>query len=213
MEIISALISFILHIDDHLIEIFKSYGLWIYLILFLIVFCETGLIVTPFLPGDSLLFAVGALAAAMGLPIIYLFIILTSAAILGDTVNYWMGHWIGPKVFKSKKNWLFNQKHLKEAQAFYDKHGPLAIVYARFVPIVRTFAPFVAGIGSMNYSKFIFYNVTGALIWVILFLGAGYLFGNIPFIREHFSHLILGIILVSILPIAWEILKSRTAKK
>ncbi len=213
MEIISSLISFILHIDDHLITLFNTYGLWIYLILFLIVFCETGLVVTPFLPGDSLLFAVGALAAASGLPILLLFLILVSAAILGDTVNYWMGHWIGPKVFSSKKNWLFNQKHLKEAQAFYKKYGSKAIIYARFIPIVRTFAPFVAGIGKMNYSKFILFNIAGGLVWVSLFLGMGYMFGNVSLVRENFSHLILGIIGISLLPIVWELLIKRSAKK
>jgi membrane-associated protein len=213
MELISHLISFILHIDDHLIVLFNTYGLWIYLILFLIIFCETGLVVTPFLPGDSLLFAVGALAASTGLSIGYLFFILIGAAILGDNSNYWLGYFIGPKVFRAKKNWLFNQAHLKEAQQFYDKHGSKAVVYARFVPIVRTFAPFVAGIGKMKYLKFITFSIGGGLLWVSLFLSAGYLFGNIPIVREHFSHLILGIIVVSLLPIAWEIIRERTAKK
>jgi membrane-associated protein len=209
MEVIATLISFILHIDDHLITLFNAYGLWIYLILFLIVFCETGLVVTPFLPGDSLLFAVGALAVTYHLPILFLWFILVFAAILGDTVNYWIGHWVGPKVFRSKKNWLLNQKHLKEAQTFYKKHGSKAIIYARFVPIVRTFAPFVAGIGKMNYAEFIFFNIAGGILWVTLFLGAGYLFGNIPVVREHFSHLILGIVFISMLPIAWELFRKK----
>lgn len=213
MEYIQALIDFILHIDKHLADIISQYGTLTYVILFLIIFCETGLVVTPFLPGDSLLFAAGALAAnpAMGLNVQLIVVLLIIAAILGDTVNYHVGKYIGPKAFSGKVKFI-KKEYLEKTQAFYHKHGGKTIIYARFVPIVRTFAPFVAGIGTMNYSRFISFNVIGALIWVIVFTYLGYLFGDLPFVQGNFSKIIIVIILVSVLPIVWEMIKARRSK-
>ncbi|HNR19068.1 MAG TPA: DedA family protein [Bacteroidia bacterium] len=213
MEYIQALIDFILHIDKHLADIISQYGTLTYVILFLIIFCETGLVVTPFLPGDSLLFAAGALAAnpAMGLNVHLIVVLLIIAAILGDTVNYHVGKYIGPKAFSGKVKFI-KKEYLEKTQAFYHKHGGKTIIYARFVPIVRTFAPFVAGIGTMNYSRFISFNVIGALIWVIVFTYLGYLFGDLPFVQGNFSKIIIVIILVSVLPIVWEMIKARRSK-
>ena len=193
------LLSFVIHIDRHLFELVETYGLFIYLILFIIVFCETGLVVTPFLPGDSLLFAAGTLAGAGRLDLFPLMGVLLAAAVLGDAVNYEVGRYIGPPVFE--KNYrLLNKKHLRQAQEFYERHGGKAIILARFVPIVRTFAPFVAGLGAMTYKKFIFYNVSGAALWVGSICLAGYFFGNIPVIKNNFSFVVLAIIFISILP-------------
>ena len=213
MEYIQALIDFILHIDKHLADIISQYGTLTYVILFLIIFCESGLVVTPFLPGDSLLFAAGALAAnpAMGLNVHLIVVLLIIAAILGDTVNYHVGKYIGPKAFSGKVKFI-KKEYLEKTQAFYHKHGGKTIIYARFVPIVRTFAPFVAGIGTMNYSRFISFNVIGALIWVIVFTYLGYLFGDLPFVQGNFSKIIIVIILVSVLPIVWEMIKARRSK-
>lgn len=215
MEFIKELIDLFLHLDKHLNEIIQDYGLWTYLILFLIVFCETGLVVTPFLPGDSLLFAAGALAATEGSPLNVglLFILLTVAAIIGDTVNYWIGSYVGPKVFRQEQSRLFKKAYLVRTQKFYEKYGAKTIIIARFVPIIRTFAPFVAGIGSMNYLKFITYNVVGGIIWVTICLFAGYLFGNLPFVKKNFSLVILAIIFISILPAIIEILRNRFSAK
>jgi membrane-associated protein len=204
-------IEFFLHIDEHLRPLLETYGAWVYLILFLIIFCETGLVVTPFLPGDSLLFAAGALAAATGaLNPVLLFIILAIAAIAGDTVNYLIGHYLGLKLFERNIPFL-KKEYLDRTHEFYEKYGGKTIIMARFVPIVRTFAPFVAGVGSMNYSYFITYNVVGGVVWIALFIFGGYFIGNIPIIKDNFSIVTVLIILISVLPIAIEFLRSRRA--
>ena len=208
MDLIRTLIDFILNIDTHLDTIITTYGGWTYMVLFLIIFCETGLVVTPFLPGDSLLFAAGTFAARGSLDPTLLIILLTVAAVTGDTVNYWVGRVIGPRVFK-EGNRFINPKHLERTHAFYEKHGGKAIVFARFIPIVRTFAPFVAGIGAMDYKKFVFYNVAGGIVWIILFVLAGYYFGNIPAVEKNFELVILGIIVLSILPAVIEFIRAR----
>jgi len=212
LEIISDIISFFLHLDTHLDQIIRDYGVWTYGILFLIIFMETGFVVTPFLPGDSLLFMAGTFAALGSLNVALLFILLFGAAILGDTINYWIGHAIGPRVFERDYRFL-KREYLERTQRFYEKHGGKTIVMARFVPIVRTFAPFVAGVGTMNYSRFITYNVFGGFIWTALFIFLGYFFGNIPFIRRNFELVIVAIILISVLPMAVEYLRSRSHKK
>ena len=209
------LIDLVLHLDKHLSTLSTSLGSWLYVILFAVVFCETGLIVTPFLPGDSLLFAVGALVALpeAGLSLPLIFVLLTVAAILGDAVNYRVGRMIGPKIFRSEKSLLLNKNYLLKAQRFYEKHGGKAIFLARFVPIVRTFAPFVAGAGKMNYFRFWMFNVSGAIIWVGMFLVGGYLFGNLAIVKRYFSLVMLGIIVVSVLPIAFEWWRDRKQTK
>lgn len=207
-EIIKDLIDLFLHIDKNLIAVVASYGGWSYLILFLIIFMETGLVVTPFLPGDSLIFAAGAISAMGSLSIYWLTALLIGAAFLGDTVNYWIGHFIGPKAFEGK-NKLLKKEHLLKAQHFYEKHGGKAIILARFVPIVRTFAPFVAGVGKMNYGKFIYFNIVGGVLWVAMFLFAGFFFGNLPAVKENFHNVIIVIILISVLPMGWEWYKSK----
>ena len=208
MDLLKQFIEFLLHAENHLVAFIQNYGALVYALLFLIVFCETGLVVTPFLPGDSLLFAVGALAAQGLMAWEIVIPVLLVAAILGDTVNYSIGKWIGPRVFHFQSSRFFKKEYLMKAHAFYEKYGGRAIILARFVPIVRTFAPFVAGVGTMNYAKFIVYNVTGAILWVGIFVGAGYFFGNLPFVRQSIKIVILGIIIVSVLPIAWEFFKS-----
>jgi membrane-associated protein len=208
MEIISNMIDFILHIDKHLNEIIQTYGTWTYLLLFLIIFMETGLVITPFLPGDSLLFAAGAFAAQGSLNVFVLFILLSVAAILGDTINYWIGHYIGPKAFSGNVRFL-KKEHLDRTHAFYEKHGGKTIILARFIPIIRTFAPFVAGIGAMTYSHFIVYNVVGGVLWVGLFTFGGYFFGNLPFVKENFSLVVIAIILISVMPMVVEFVKGR----
>jgi membrane-associated protein len=210
MEFITGLVDFILHIDDHLQEIIRTYGGLTYLILFLIVFAETGLVVTPLLPGDSLLFAAGTFAALGSLDPVLLTILLIVAAVVGDGVNYWIGHWVGPRAFSGKVRWL-RQDYLKRTEAFYEKHGGKTIILARFVPIVRTFAPFVAGVGRMNYGRFLAYNVVGAVLWVVICVSAGYFFGNLPFVRDNFSLVVLGIIGVSLLPLIVEWIRHRRA--
>ncbi len=209
MELIKTFIDLFLHLDQHLIWVFDNYGLWTYLILFLIIFCETGLVVTPFLPGDSLLFGVGALAAGSALDIGWLFILLSIAAILGDTVNYWIGHLVGPKVFHREESRFLKKEYLDRTHRFYEKYGGKTIILARFVPIIRTFAPFVAGIGRMSYWRFAGYNIVGGLVWIGSFLFAGYFFGNIPAVKENFTLVILGIIAVSILPGVIELVRAR----
>jgi membrane-associated protein len=200
MEWLRMLIDFIIHIDKHLSTIIQTYGVWTYLILFVIVFCETGLVFTPFLPGDSLLFAAGAFAALGSLDAAWLFVLLSVSAVMGDTVNYWLGHYIGPKIFSGEKVRFLNREHLRRTHQFYEKYGGKTIIIARFMPIIRTFAPFVAGIGSMTYWKFISYNVIGGVAWVAICVFAGYYFGNLAFVRENFSLVIAAIIFISILP-------------
>lgn len=214
MEWILKLIDIVLHVDDHLKELVPQYGLWIYAILFLIIFCETGLVVTPFLPGDSLLFAIGALAGAdvLNWPLPAILVLLSVAAILGDTVNYWTGHFLGPKVFKSESRFL-NKRYLEKTHDFYERYGGKTIIIARFVPIVRTFAPFVAGVGSMTYGKFMSYNVFGGLLWVFSMTLAGYFFGNLKIVQDNFSLVILMIIFISILPGIIEYFRERARLK
>ncbi len=213
--LMSEFFDFILHAEEHLRTFIQNHGTLVYALLFLIVFCETGLVVTPFLPGDSLLFAVGALAAPAQNLIDWKIVVplLLVAAILGDSVNYAIGKWIGPRVFSFESGWFFRKEYLLKAHAFYEKYGGRAIILARFVPIVRTFAPFVAGVGTMRYSTFFFYNVVGAIVWVGLFVGGGYAFGNLPFVQSNMKIVIFGIILVSIAPIFWELLKAQYGKK
>ena len=206
MDAILALVDFILHIDVHLAQIVEQHGAWTYGVLTAIVFAETGLVVTPFLPGDSLLFATGALAATSVLDVRLLFVLLTVAAIAGDAVNYWLGSVIGTKIFDGRIRYL-KQEHLDRTHAFYEKYGGKAIVIARFVPIVRTFAPFVAGCGRMTYPKFVFYNITGAILWVGSMLFAGFFFGNIPIVRENFGLVVIAIIVLSFLPAVFEFVR------
>jgi len=208
MELITGLFSFVLHIDTHLGEIIIRYGSLSYAILFLILFAETGFVFTPFLPGDSLLFAAGAFSAIGSFHIGILLAILWIAAFLGDTVNYWIGHFFGQKLIDNPKIPI-NQDHIDKTQHFYDKHGGKTIFLARFIPIIRTFAPFVAGIGKMKYSKFLYYNITGGFVWVFSFTLLGYFFGNIPLVKENFSVIILVIIFLSIFPMILEFIKHK----
>jgi membrane-associated protein len=208
MEIIYELVDFILHLDVHLNAIIQNFGVWTYLILFMIIFMETGLVVTPFLPGDSLLFAAGSFAALGSLNVFALFLLLTLAAIIGDTLNYWVGHYIGPRAFSGNIRFL-KKEYLDRTHEFYEKHGGKTIILARFIPIIRTFAPFVAGIGAMDYPRFFFFNVSGAIIWVSLFIFGGYFFGNLPFVQENFTIVILAIIAISVLPGVVEFLRDR----
>ena len=211
IPIISEVINFILHIDTHLIEIVQNYGLLTYAILFLIIFAETGFVFTPFLPGDSLLFAAGAIAAIGNLNILAIWVILVFAAILGDTANYWIGHFLGEKIL-SKNIPLIKKEHVDKTNKFYEKHGGKTIILARFIPIIRTFAPFVAGIGKMHYTKFLSYNAIGGILWISIFSFAGFFFGNIPFVKHNFSLVVIAIILISILPMILEIAKSKRKK-
>jgi membrane-associated protein len=213
MDFLLRLLDFVLHLDKHLSSLIQSYGLWTYLILFVIIFLETGLVVTPFLPGDSLLFAAGTFAAAKALNAVWLFIVLSAAAILGDTVNYWIGHFFGPRVFHQEKSRFFKKEHLDRTHRFYEKYGAETIIIARFVPLIRTFAPFVAGVGRMSYWKFISYNVIGGIGWVALFVFGGYFFGNIPFIKRNFGLVIIAIIIVSTIPAAVEFYRHSRASR
>jgi membrane-associated protein len=209
--VLAQLIDIFLHLDKHLAELIRDYGRWTYAILFAIVFLETGIVVTPFLPGDSLLFAAGALAAIGDLDVFLLFVLLSVAAILGDTLNYAIGHKVGARAFAVDR-WFLKHKHLVRTQEFYARHGGKTIFLARFVPIVRTFAPFVAGIGTMSYPHFLAWNVVGALTWVAVCLFGGYLFGNIPVVKENFTIVILAIIAISVLPLALEYLRHRKGR-
>lgn len=202
MENITILLQHLIHIDDFLLAFVTNYGTWTYVILFAVIFCETGLIVTPFLPGDSLLFAAGSIAAksSEALNIQFLFILLLLASILGNKLNYLIGKAIGPRVFAAKNSWLLNKKHLEEAHHFYEKHGGKTIILARFIPIIRTFAPFVAGVGYMSLRHFTVYNIASAILWIGTLLSAGYFFGGLQIIRENFSIMVYGIIGVSLLP-------------
>lgn len=201
----------ILHLDKYLTVIVDQYGLWIYALLFLIIFCETGFVFAPFLPGDSLLFAVGALAAVGSMNIFMLYGLLVLAAVLGDTVNYWIGMYVGPKIFERNIPFL-KKEYLIRTEQFYEVHGNKTIMLARFIPVIRTFAPFVAGIGKMKYPRFLFYNIIGGFAWITLFLWGGFYFGNIQFIQENFSLVILIIIVLSFIPMALEFMKHRKRK-
>jgi len=211
MDLLRSLIDLFLHLDEHLSRVISQYGTWTHLILFLIVFAETGLVVTPFLPGDSLLFAAGTFAALGALDLRLVIFLLIIAAIIGDTVNYWVGAWVGPRAFSGRVSWL-RKDYLDRTHAFYEKHGGKTIILARFVPIIRTFAPFVAGVGAMNYGQFLLYNVVGAVLWVGIFTLGGFFFGNIPVVRENFTVVILAIIAISVLPIAYEALRARRSR-
>ncbi len=210
MNVVQFLVDLFLHLDVHLSSVITQYGVWTYALLFVVIFVETGLVVTPFLPGDSLIFAAGTFAALGSLNLWLLFVLLAVAAVLGDTVNYWIGHYLGDRAYNIK--WV-KREYLERTQRFFEKHGGKTIFLARFVPIVRTFAPFVAGIGRMSYSYFISYNIFGGIAWVALFTFAGYFFGNIPFIREHFSVVVLAIVLISVVPMVIEALKAQRESK
>ncbi len=212
-DLINWFINFVLHMDKELPLIVQSIGIWSYLVLFVVIFIETGVVIMPFLPGDSLLFAAGAVAAHedSGLSVVLLHIILAVAAVLGDTANYWIGHFVGPKVFTTGSRW-FKKEHLDRTHAFYQKHGGKTIFLARFVPIIRTFAPFVAGIGKMSYGYFFSYNVFGGIVWTGLFLWGGYFFGGLPIIKENFSIVIIAIVLISFIPAVVEYLRGKSAK-
>ncbi len=214
MDFILNFLDFILHLDEGLADLINRFGVWTYVILFLIIFAETGLVVFPILPGDSLLFAAGALAATTGgaLNPVVLIIVLTLAAIIGDSVNYSVGHYLGPRVFSEKIPFL-KKEHLEKTHAFYEKYGGKTIILARFIPIIRTFAPFVAGVGAMTYGKFILFNVAGALLWVPLFTLMGYFFGNLPFVQENFELVVIAIIVISVLPAVFEYFKARRESK
>ncbi|MBI5065460.1 DedA family protein [Candidatus Woesearchaeota archaeon] len=210
---IAEFINVILHVDKYLSSIIGTYSIWTYAILFVIVFLETGFVVTPFLPGDSLLFAVGSFAALGSLNLSASILLLTLAAIIGDTANYYFGYYLGPKVFKKENARFFKKEYLDRTKEFYDLHGKKSIFLGRFIPIIRTFVPFIAGIGKMNYLEFLKYNLLGGIVWVLLFTLGGYFFGNISFVKENFSFVILGIIIISFLPILFEIMKSRRVRK
>lgn len=212
MDLISTFIDIFLHLDKHLGAVIESYGIWTYLILFLIIFCETGLVIMPFLPGDSLLFAAGAFAAAGNFNVLLLFVLLSIAAILGDTVNYWIGRYLGESILHTENPRFINKKHLEKTHLFYEKHGGKTIIIARFMPIIRTFAPFVAGVGEMSYVRFISYNIIGGIAWIAIFIFGGFLFGNIPFVKNNFTLVIMAIIVISVLPGVVEYLKHRKAK-
>lgn len=209
MSFINSLVNFILHMDVHLVEIVNNYGPLTYAILFGIIFAETGLVITPFLPGDSLLFASGAIAAIGSLNVWFIITILCIAAILGDTVNYLIGHFFGRKIVDNPNIPFINQEHIDKTEQFYKKHGGKTIILARFVPIVRTFAPFVAGVGQMDYSKFISYNIIGGIIWVVLFTMLGFFFGNLAFIKESFHYAVFAIIGLSIIPMIYEYIQNK----
>jgi len=209
MDILAYLIDVVLHLDRHLVELIRDYGAWVYLVLFLIIFAETGLVVTPFLPGDSLLFVAGTLAAAGGMDIGLLIVLLCIAAILGDSVNYAIGKHVGDRMVKSGR--FVRQEHVDRTHAFYEKYGGKTIVIARFVPIVRTFAPFVAGIGKMDYGRFLLFNVTGGILWVVSLTTAGYFFGNLPVVKDNLSLVVLGIVIASIMPAVIEYVRHRRA--
>lgn len=213
MDIIKLLIDICIHLDKHLEWLIQNYGVWTYGIIFLVVFCETGLVVTPFFPGDSLLFTLGALAGAGLLDMATLSILLFIAAVGGDAANYWIGNLIGPKIFQQENVRFLNKKHLDQTHRFYEKYGAKTIILARFLPIIRTFAPFVAGIAQMSYRKFFTYNVVGALLWIILVAGAGYFLGSNPFVKKNFSVVILIIIVVSLIPVFWEAARAYFGKE
>jgi len=213
MELIKDFIDFILHLDTHLVELVSRYGTFSYAILFAIIFCETGLVVTPILPGDSLLFAIGALSAKGALNVYTAALLLMLAAIIGDSTNYWIGYFVGPKVFHSESSRWLNRKHLDRTSEFYERYGVKTVIIARFMPIVRTFAPFVAGIGRMYYPRFLIFSVLGSFLWIGLFVAAGYVFGNIPVVKRNFTLVVLAIIFVSLLPALIEAARARLGRK
>jgi membrane-associated protein len=212
VELLAQFFDIVLHLDQHLKLLIENYGILVYAILFVIIFCETGLVVTPFLPGDSLLFVAGTLAASGAMYVHGLFALLVLAAFGGDNTNYWIGRFIGPRVFSREKSLLFNPAHLERTHRFYEKHGGKAIVFARFLPIVRTFAPFVAGIGRMTYPKFLFYSFSGSVFWIGFFVFGGYYFGNIPVVKQNLTLFILGIIVLSIMPGIVEFVRQKKRK-
>ena len=212
MEFLQVLFDFLLHLDEHLAAIIERFGIVSYIILFLVIFAETGLVIFPFLPGDSLLFAAGAISSTSSLNPILLFIILASAAIIGDSVNYWIGTYVGPKAFKAGGAKFFKKEYLNRTHEFYEKHGGKTIVIARFIPIIRTFAPFIAGIGKMSYPHFLFYNIMGALLWVGLFIFGGFYFGNLTVVKDNFFLVVLGIIFISLLPGFYEFFSQKRKK-
>ncbi len=211
MDFLLQLVDIVLHVDRHLSALAADYGTWTYFILFMIVFCETGLVVTPFLPGDSLLFATGALCGAGVLDPNLAFFLLVAAAFIGDNLNYWIGRRVGPAVFEREKTRFFKKEHLLKAHAFYERHGGKTVILARFVPIVRTFSPFVAGIARMTYAKFLAYSITGAVVWVSIFVYTGYFFGNLPIVKRNFSLAIVAVIIISVLPGVFEYVRHRRA--
>lgn len=211
MDLLLTFIDIFIHLDRHLIWLIQHFGVWVYLIVFLVVFCETGLVVTPLLPGDSLLFGLGALAAIGDLNVAWLFVLLSIAAIAGDTVNYFIGQYVGPRVFHQETSRFFKREYLERTHQFYEKYGGKTIVIARFMPIIRTFAPFVAGIGSMTYSKFVIYNVLGGIVWVAVFIFGGYYFGNLPVVKNNFTLVIMAIIIISVMPGVIEYFRQRRA--
>ena len=209
MELIGQFIDILLHLDQHLTWVIQNYGTWVYAILFLIIFCETGLVVTPFLPGDSLLFVAGALAAGGGMEVQTLFLLLVLAAFLGDNTNYWVGRFFGPRLFSRDQSRLFKRRYLDKTEAFYGRHGGKTIIFARFLPIIRTFAPFVAGLGRMRYRRFVAFSLAGGVFWIGFFVFGGYLFGNIPAVKNNLTAFILGIIVLSVMPGVVEYLRRR----
>ncbi len=209
MELIGAFVDVVLNLDTHLSSLVNQYGGLTYLILFVVIFAETGFVVTPFLPGDSLLFAAGAIASLGSLNVSAVILVLIVAAILGDTVNYWIGHFFGKKIVDNPRIKFINQEHIDKTEQFYKKYGGKTIILARFVPIVRTFAPFVAGVGTMEYNKFIFYNIIGGALWVTVFTLLGYLFGNMPFVKENFHYAVFAVIVLSLVPIGYEYIQNR----
>ncbi|HOE13717.1 MAG TPA: DedA family protein [Candidatus Saccharicenans sp.] len=213
MDFIEKFIDILIHVDRYISQFIDQFGIWTYLVLFLVIFAETGLVITPFFPGDSLLFAAGAIAAIGDLNIINLFLLLSLAAFLGNLSNYWIGYKIGPEIFKKERSRLFNKNYLNRTHEFYEKHGSITIVIARFMPFIRTFAPFVAGIGKMTYFKFLIYSLVGSVMWVALFLFGGYYFGNISVVKENFSLVIIAIIVISLIPAAISYIHSRKGSK
>ncbi len=209
---VSNFIDFFLHLDKHLNYVIGSFGLWSYVIFFAVIFAETGLVVTPFLPGDSLLFALGAFSAAGSLKVLWLFVLLSAAAVLGDSANYTIGKYFGDMILRHQGAWFIKKEHIERTHRFYEKYGAKTIVIARFVPIVRTFAPFIAGLGKMSYLKFLTYNVVGGVLWIALFIFGGFFFGNIPIVKRNFTIVIFAIIILSIMPAVIEVLRERRRK-
>ncbi len=214
MQLIRQLIDYVLHLEKYLPILIQNFGLWTYLILFFVIFMETGFVITPFLPGDSLIFAAATIAAGKEHPlnIILLYVIFCAAAVGGDTINYWIGHKVGPAAFSGNIRWL-KQEYMDRTHQFFEKYGSKTIIIARFVPLVRTFAPFVAGVGEMSYGHFLAYNVVGGVAWVTLFTLLGYIFGNLPIVQDHFSLVVIAIIILSVMPAVWEVYKARQEKK